>query len=352
MPKVTVCIPTYNRADYLTYSINSVLRQTYEDFELIVCDDGSSDRTPEVVAAFQDSRIIYLRHPQNMGRSLNMRSGFTAAQGEYFIKFDDDDGLTPEFLAKTVPILDQEKNVDFVCTDHWIIDKFGQKVTAATQENSAKWGKDRLQQGIIPDLQRQTFFYQSLQVGSTLFRYQSLADVDYMRPQADGCEDFDLLVRLALCQSLVRIPATPRTGPRPVLPRRMSVELRSASKRFGDAAAVDQVSFSVADRELVALLGPSGGGKTTFLRMIAGLESPTSGDLFLQGRRVNEVPVQQRNIGFVFQNYALFPTMTVFDNIAFGLRVRKWKTSDSAARVEELLGVFGLGGLARRFPHQ
>ncbi len=88
-----------------------------------------------------------------------MRSGFTAARGEYFIKFDDDDGLTPEFLAKTVPILDQEKNVDFVCTDHWIIDKFGQKVASATQENSAKWGKDRLQQGIITDLERQTFSY-------------------------------------------------------------------------------------------------------------------------------------------------------------------------------------------------
>lgn len=198
MPKVTVCIPTYNRADYLIYSINSVLRQTYEDFELIVCDDGSSDNTPEVVAGFNDPRIIYLRHPQNIGRSLNMRSGFMAARGEYFIKFDDDDGLTPEFLAKTVPILDKEKNVDFVCTDHWIIDKFGQKIAAATQENSAKWGKDRLKEGIVSDLERQTFSYQSLQVGSTLFRYQSLADVDYMRPQADGCEDFDLLVRLAL----------------------------------------------------------------------------------------------------------------------------------------------------------
>ncbi|MFM8358965.1 MAG: sulfate/molybdate ABC transporter ATP-binding protein [Verrucomicrobiota bacterium] len=132
----------------------------------------------------------------------------------------------------------------------------------------------------------------------------------------------------------------------------MSIELRFVTKRFGDVAAVDQVSFSVADRELVALLGPSGGGKTTVLRMIAGLETPSTGDLFIGGRRVNEVPVQDRNIGFVFQNYALFPTMTVFDNIAFGLRVRKWKTSDSAARVEELLGVFGLGGLARRFPHQ
>jgi sulfate transport system ATP-binding protein len=132
----------------------------------------------------------------------------------------------------------------------------------------------------------------------------------------------------------------------------MSIELRSVSKRFGDVAAVDQVSFSVADRELVALLGPSGGGKTTVLRMIAGLENPSAGDLFIGGRRVNEVPVQQRNIGFVFQNYALFPTMTVFDNIAFGLKVRSWKSTDAASRVEELLGVFGLEGLARRFPHQ
>jgi glycosyltransferase involved in cell wall biosynthesis len=198
MPKVTVCIPTYNRADYLTYSVKSVLRQTYQDFELIICDDGSSDNTPEVVAGFNDSRIRYLRHPQNIGRSLNMRSGFTAATGEYFVKFDDDDGLIPEFLDKTVAILDRKKNVDFVCTDHWIIDKFGQKIEAATQENSAKWGKDKLIEGVISDLERQTFSYQSLQVGSTLFRYQCLADVDYMLAQADGCEDFDLLVRLAL----------------------------------------------------------------------------------------------------------------------------------------------------------
>ncbi len=77
----------------------------------------------------------------------------------------------------------------------------------------------------------------------------------------------------------------------------MSIELRSVSNRFGDVAAVDQVSFSVADRELVALLGPSGGGKTTVLRMIAGLENPSAGDLFIGGRRVNEVPVQDRNIG-------------------------------------------------------
>ena len=200
MPKVSVCIPTYNRAHYLVYSVNSVLDQTYSDFELIVCDDGSSDNTAEVVSQWNDPRIRYIRHPENIGRSRNMRSGFDAAEGEYFIKFDDDDGLTPDFLARTVAVLDSEPTVDFVCTDHWIINAKGEKQESATRENSAKWGKNRLKQGVIEDLIRETFEYQSLQVGSTLFRRAALQEVDYMRPEADGCEDFDLLVRLAIAQ--------------------------------------------------------------------------------------------------------------------------------------------------------
>ena len=198
MPKVTVCIPTYNRANFLRYSLESVLKQTYPNFELIVCDDASTDNTPEVVGQYQDSRIRYIRHPQNLGRSRNMGSGFEAARGEYFIKFDDDDALTFNFLAKTVAILDTEPTVDFVCTNHWIINQENERMEAATQENSARWGKDKLQRGIIPDLLWQTFYYQSLQVGSTLFRRPCLAEVNYMRSEADGCEDFDLLVRLAI----------------------------------------------------------------------------------------------------------------------------------------------------------
>lgn len=132
----------------------------------------------------------------------------------------------------------------------------------------------------------------------------------------------------------------------------MSIELKKISKRFGGVAAVDGVSFSVNDGELVALLGPSGGGKTTVLRMIGGLEMPTEGDIHISGRRVNDVPVQQRNIGFVFQAYALFKTMHVFDNIAFGLKVKKWRRDDIETRVTELLGLLGLRGLERRYPHQ
>ena len=132
----------------------------------------------------------------------------------------------------------------------------------------------------------------------------------------------------------------------------MSIELKGISKRFGDVSAVESVSFSVGEGELVALLGPSGGGKTTVLRMIAGLEVPTSGELLVRGQVVNDLPVQARNIGFVFQGYALFKTMNVFNNIAFGLSVRKRPKSEIAERVEELLRLFQLEGLGRRYPHQ
>jgi len=132
----------------------------------------------------------------------------------------------------------------------------------------------------------------------------------------------------------------------------MSIELKNVSKRFGNVAAVNNVTFKVSDGELVALLGPSGGGKTTVLRMIAGLEMPTDGDISIRGERVNDLSVQQRNIGFVFQNYALFQNMSVFKNIAFGLKVKKWKRADREERVNELLGLLELKGLEKRFPHQ
>ena len=132
----------------------------------------------------------------------------------------------------------------------------------------------------------------------------------------------------------------------------MSIELQNISKRFGDVVAVSKVSFSVREGELLALLGPSGGGKTTVLRMIAGLEMPTDGDIFIRGLRVNDVPVQRRNIGFVFQNYALFKNMNVFKNIAFGLKIKGTRSAEIAARVTELLDLLELGGLEKRYPHQ
>ena len=132
----------------------------------------------------------------------------------------------------------------------------------------------------------------------------------------------------------------------------MSIELKSVSKKFGETTAVNRVSFSVREGELMALLGPSGGGKTTVLRMIAGLEMPSAGDVFIRGQRVNDLSVQQRNIGFVFQNYALFKNMSVFKNIAFGLKVKKWKRADIETRVAELLELLELKGFEKRYPHQ
>jgi sulfate transport system ATP-binding protein len=132
----------------------------------------------------------------------------------------------------------------------------------------------------------------------------------------------------------------------------MSIVLKNVSKRFGDVGAVNNVSFSVKEGELVALLGPSGGGKTTVLRMIAGLEIPTAGDIFIRGERVNDIQVQKRNIGLVFQNYALFKNMNVSKNIAFGLKIKKWKRADLDSRVHELITLLGLEGLEKRYPHQ
>ncbi len=132
----------------------------------------------------------------------------------------------------------------------------------------------------------------------------------------------------------------------------MSIELKNVTKQFGGVAAVNGVSFTVADGQLVALLGPSGCGKTTVLRMISGLEAPTAGEIFVRGKQVNDVPVQKRNIGFVFQGYALFKSMSVADNIAFGLKIKQWSKADRDARVAELIELLGLKDLEKRYPHQ
>lgn len=198
MTKISVCIPTFNRINLLPYALESVLQQTYQDFELIVCDDGSKDGTPELMSRYTDNRIKYIRHPQNIGKSNNMRSGFDAATGEYFIKFDDDDRLTPEFLARTATILDKNPNVDFVGTDHWIIDINNTHDEAKTQENSRRWGRANLSEGVVDNLVEVVFVQQSFQIGATLFRRSALQELGFMQPNWQNCEDNDLFVRLAL----------------------------------------------------------------------------------------------------------------------------------------------------------
>ncbi|WP_072621166.1 glycosyltransferase family 2 protein [Spirulina major] len=201
MPTVSVCIPTYNRAELLRIAIESVLEQSYQDWELIICDDGSSEPTPTLMAQYTaDPRIQYLRHPQNIGKSNNMRSGFFAATGQYFLKFDDDDRLTPDFLSHTIAVLESHPQVDFVGTDHWIIGADNQRHLDLTEENSRRWGRATLPPGIVKNLLVTVFEKQSFQVGATLFRTRVLKEVDFMRPGLTNCEDNDLFVRLALAE--------------------------------------------------------------------------------------------------------------------------------------------------------
>lgn len=132
----------------------------------------------------------------------------------------------------------------------------------------------------------------------------------------------------------------------------MYVEMKKIYKKYGDFLASDNVSFGVEKGKLVALLGPSGSGKTTLLRMIAGLETPNSGDIYIDGKRVNDIPAAKRGIGFVFQNYALFRYMTIYDNVAFGLELQKMPKKLIKERVTKLLEMTGLSGLEKRYPNQ
>ncbi|MGN0695484.1 MAG: sulfate/molybdate ABC transporter ATP-binding protein [Oscillospiraceae bacterium] len=132
----------------------------------------------------------------------------------------------------------------------------------------------------------------------------------------------------------------------------MYVELKNINKSFGDFKASDNVSFGIEKGKLIGLLGPSGSGKTTILRMIAGLEYPDSGEIIIDGKVVNDIPASKRGIGFVFQSYALFRYMTVYDNIAFGLKVQKADKKYIDERVRELIDLIGLSGLEKRYPSQ
>lgn len=132
----------------------------------------------------------------------------------------------------------------------------------------------------------------------------------------------------------------------------MHIDIRNVTKRFGAAAAVNQVTLSIQEGELFTLLGPSGCGKTTLLRLIAGFYMPDEGDIFFDGQRVNDVPAHARGIGMVFQNFALWPHMTVFENAAYGLKLRKLDSDKIAAQVGAVFEKVRLVGLGDRYPGQ
>src|SRR6201997_492197 len=131
-----------------------------------------------------------------------------------------------------------------------------------------------------------------------------------------------------------------------------AIALRGVNKRSGDFAALDDINFAVPAGSLTALLGPSGSGKSTLLRAIAGLDEPDTGTITLNGRDVTHVPPQRRGIGFVFQHYAAFKHMSVRDNVAFGLKIRRKSKAEVKHRVDELLETVGLSGFQNRYPGQ
>ena len=131
-----------------------------------------------------------------------------------------------------------------------------------------------------------------------------------------------------------------------------AIVVSGANKRYGDFAALDNVDFTVPAGSLTALLGPSGSGKSTLLRSIAGLDRPDSGTVVIHGRDVTNVPPQRRGIGFVFQHYAAFKHLTVRQNVAFGLKIRKTPKAEIEAKVDNLLEVVGLAGFQTRYPSQ
>lgn len=132
----------------------------------------------------------------------------------------------------------------------------------------------------------------------------------------------------------------------------MTIELRDITKRFGGVTALHSINLTVAKGQFLTLLGPTGCGKTTLLRIVAGFIQPTSGQVLVDGKVVNDVPPNQRQIGLLFQNYALFPHMTVAQNVTFGLRVRSLPVSAIASKLNEVLPMLGIDHLRQRYPSQ
>jgi len=130
------------------------------------------------------------------------------------------------------------------------------------------------------------------------------------------------------------------------------VQFKGILKRFGNVVAVEKMDFDIEEGSLVTLLGPSGCGKTTLLRMVAGLEEPTEGDIFIKGIRINDTPIHKRNLGMIFQNYALFPHKTIFDNVAFGLKYRDVSKEEINKKVTRALEMVRLPDVENRMPSQ
>lgn len=146
--------------------------------------------------------------------------------------------------------------------------------------------------------------------------------------------------------------ATAKKQPEKQPEKQPIVQFRGIMKKYGKVIAVEKMDFDIEEGSLVTLLGPSGCGKTTLLRMVAGLEEPTEGDIFIKGVRINDTPIHKRNLGMIFQNYALFPHKTIFDNVAFGLKYRNVSKEEIREKVARALEMVRLPNVEKRMPSQ
>jgi glycosyltransferase involved in cell wall biosynthesis len=197
-PKVSVTIPTYNRVSYLSQAIESVLAQSFSDFELIVCDNASTDATPLLVEQYADSRIRYVRHSGNLGMADNWRAALATAAGQYVAFLGDDDWWSPDFLARLTPPLERYPEVDVSFADHWIVDHDGAFLHDATERSSRVHGRMELAPGLHRPFLRPALRDQALLPTASLFRRLRLGAIEAIRPTAETTPAYLIYGKLAM----------------------------------------------------------------------------------------------------------------------------------------------------------
>jgi len=197
MPRVSVCLPTYNRAHYLPGAIESVLNQTFRDFELLICDNASTDETPEVVKGLRDARVRYVRHPQNIGMTGNWLHAVKASTGQYCGILSDDDRWDPTFLERQIVPLDEDQSVDVAFCDHWLMDAEGQVLREATDECTRRF-RGSLRPGLYKPFLELALCAEALLPTAALFRRQRLIDAGALNIQTDLLSAYSLFGQLAL----------------------------------------------------------------------------------------------------------------------------------------------------------
>lgn len=197
-PAVSVCVPTLNRARYLSVAIGSVLAQTFQDYELIVCDNGSTDDTPDVVRALRDARVRYVPSPATIGMAANWLRGLEAARGRYCAILADDDAWAPSLLQALVAPLEADARVDVAFCDHWIIDAEGRTLERETDACSRAYGRAGLRAGAHLPFLELALLQQAIWHGAALFRRSRAIDARAIDPRANTVVDFYLFARLAL----------------------------------------------------------------------------------------------------------------------------------------------------------